>query len=387
MTSRSRITRLESAPSVDGSQLRATAAGTAQYCRRFLSRFSPDYFRATTFGVTVSSIGLGTYLGESNAQDDAAYDAAIGRAIESGINIIDSAINYRCQRSERAVGAALQRVFAAGTLSRQELVVCSKGGYIPLDGNPPATREAYQAYVRREFVDPEILHADDIVAGGHSLAPRFLRYCLAKSRQNLGLRTIDVYYIHNPGQQLVSVAPEDLRERIRGAFTVMEEAAGRGEIGVYGCATWDSLRVPPGEKAHLSLEDLVELARQAAGGADHHFRVVQLPINLAMVEAVRVPTQKLGDRMVTVLEAATELGLTVVASAALMQARLASGLPDQLREAFPDCMTDAQRAIQFTRTLPGVTTALVGAKQADHVDEDIRSARVTEEAPHSSYRA
>ena len=231
-------------PSVDPPVLRASAEGTAGFRRRFADQTSPDFHRPTTFGLTVSSIGLGTYLGEATDANDAAYEAAVGHAIALGINLIDTAINYRNQQSERAVGAALQQVIASGAATRQELVVCSKGGYIPLDRNPPATRDEYREYVKREFLDQQILRADEIVAGGHSLAPRFLRYCLAKSRQNLGLRTIDTYYLHNPEQQLGSVPQDEFLQRIRGAFAMLEEAALRGEICVYGCATWDGLRVP-----------------------------------------------------------------------------------------------------------------------------------------------
>src|SRR4029078_7099913 len=104
------------------------------------------------------------------------------------------------------VCVSLQRVLATGTAARDELVVCSKGGYIPLAGTPPTTREEYQQYVRRAFIEARILHPDEISSGGHSFAPRFLRYCLAKSRQNLGLRTIDTYFLHNPEQHARALA-------------------------------------------------------------------------------------------------------------------------------------------------------------------------------------
>lgn len=362
-------------PSVDHAALRASEIGTTEFRRRFESGLVDDFFRATSFGPRASSIGIGTYLGEPTDKDDAAYEAAVGFAVKHGVNLIDTAINYRGQRSERAIGSAIQQLIGSREASREELIVCSKGGYIPLGRETPATREEYQAYVKREFIDQEVVRAEEIVAGGHSLAPRFLRYCLAKSRQNLGLRTIDIYYVHNPGQQLGVVSSAELRERLRAAFAMLEEAADRGEIGVYGCATWDSLRVPPGNRAHLALEDLVDIARELAGDA-HHFRAVQLPINLAMPEAVRDATQPLAGKLVPALEAAATLGLTVVASATLMQAKLTAGLPGALREAFPHCTSDAQRAIEFVRTMPGVTTALVGMKRVEHVEENLRGVRI-----------
>lgn len=367
---------LSTPPCVDASILRATEAGTTRFRQRFEERFIPDFYRTTPSGLTISSIGIGTYLGESSDSDDAAYEASIAAAIGSGINLIDTAINYRSQRSERAVGAAIQQVIASGTATRDELVVCSKGGYIPLDRTPPASRDEYQRYVRREFIDQQIVRPDEIVGGGHSLAPRFLRYCLAKSRQNLGLRTIDIYCVHNPGQVLASESPSELQNRLRSAFALLEEAASRNEIGVYGCATWDELRAGPGAPGHLDLERLVELAREVAGD-DHHFRVIQVPINLAMPDAVRTPSQPIAatGRLESVVEAAADLGLTVIASSSLMQSRLTRGLPEALREAFPRTTTDAQRAVEFTRTLPGVAAALVGMRSAAHVDENLGAVR------------
>jgi aryl-alcohol dehydrogenase-like predicted oxidoreductase len=352
---------------------RANGAGTARYRDRFAPGFAADYFRAAPLHTTVSSIGIGTYLGEPTAADDEAYVASVEHAVRSGVNVIDTALNYRGQRSERAVGTALRRLTASGDVSRDEVVLCSKGGYIPLDGQPPASRDEYRAYVKREFIDTEILLPAEIVAGGHSLAPRFIRFCLAKSRQNLGVRCIDVYYLHNPEQQVSTVGREELRARIRSAFSILEDSASRGEIGVYGCATWNGLRSTPDAADHLELEDLVGLARDA-GGKDHHFRAVQMPINLAMPEAIRVPTQTVRGNALAAAEAAAALDLMVAGSATLMQGKLIGGLPAALVDAFPSLETDAQRAIAFARSIPGVTTALVGMKHAEHVDENLRAA-------------
>ena len=367
---RNSLNRTTEMPGPKDTELRATPSETTAFAKRHPG----VVYQRTTFDLCVSALGIGTYLGESTDADDAAYVNSIIRSIESGINVIDTALNYRSQRSERAVASAIQQATERGLAERSQLVVCSKGGYIPLDTNPPGSRDEYRDYVQTRFIEPGILHPSEIVGGGHSLAPRFLKYCVAASRQNLGVRTIDVYYLHNPGQQLSSVSTEELRPRLRAAIAALEECVSRGDIGVYGVATWDELRVAPDSPRHLSLDDLVGLAREVAGEA-HHLRVVQLPINLVMQESIRVATQPLDGTLVPVLTAASALGLTVVASASLMQSRLASGLPEALHEAFPSCTTDAQRAIAFTRSLPGVTTALVGMKRAEHVEENLGALR------------
>jgi aryl-alcohol dehydrogenase-like predicted oxidoreductase len=371
------VSALASGPALseDDAQRHATPGGTARYRVRHADRFARDFYRAGPLGLTLSSIGIGTYLGDDSDADDAAYTDAVRLALASGVNVIDSAINYRCQRSERAIGRALHGASLAGETARDEIVVCTKGGYVPLDGYPPATLEGYQGYLRREFYARNVMTAKDVVSGGHCLTPAFLRDCLARSRANLGVDVVDVYYVHNPEQQLAAITYEELLERLRDAFAALEECVERGEIGVYGCATWHGLRVEPGARGHIGLADLVRLARQIAGDA-HHFRMVQLPINLAMPEAVRLPTQELpGGKVVPVLEAARELGLGVTASATLMQSQLTANLPPPVRELFPSLKTDAQRAVAFVRSLPGVTTALVGMKRAAHVQENLRAAQ------------
>jgi aryl-alcohol dehydrogenase-like predicted oxidoreductase len=354
---------------------RATPGGTARYRARHADRFAQDFYRPALLGLTLSSIGIGTYLGDDSDADDSAYTEAMRLALASGINVIDGAINYRCQRSERAIGRALRGAIGAGDATRDEVVLCTKGGYVPLDEYAPATPEGYQGYLRREFYARNVMTAKDVVSGGHCLTPDFLRDCLRRSRANLGVDVVDVYYVHNPEQQLAAVGYDELLERLRAAFTALEGCAERGEIGVYGCATWQALRVEPGARGHIALADLVQLAREIAGDS-HHFRIVQLPINLAMPEAVRLPTQRLpGGKVVPALEAARELGISVAASATLMQSQLAANLPPAVRELFPSLATDAQRAVAFVRSLPGVATALVGMKHKAHVVENLGAGR------------
>lgn len=352
----------------------ATVKATSRLSNRFAKRFDPDFYRPSLDGLSTSSIGIGTYLGESDDDDDARYLETIGRAVAEGINLIDTAINYRCQRSELIVGRALQSVVRDGIASRDEIIVCTKGGYIPLDRSTPPSRAAYQSYVQAEFYDRGIMSPQDVVAGGHCIAPAYLAHQITKSRTNLGLQSIDLYFLHNPEQQLDALDRLAFLTRMRSAFAFLEERVSQGEIGRYGCATWNGFRVPPEQPGHLSLEELVSIATDV-GGRNHHFRVIQLPINLGMVEAVRHPTQKIGGRSVTLLEAARELGIAVIASASLLQGRLATGLPPEVRDAFPALSTDSQRALTFTRTMPTVTAALVGMKSVAHLQENLKAVR------------
>src|SRR5262245_38236598 len=114
----------------------ATGEGTARYAARCAPRAAPGHFRSWQ-GLTLSSVGLGTYLGDDDAETDRAYQAAAVRALELGMNVLDSAINYRHQRSERSVGAALRTLIEAGVIARDEVLLATKGGFIPFDGVQP----------------------------------------------------------------------------------------------------------------------------------------------------------------------------------------------------------------------------------------------------------
>lgn len=325
--------------------------------------------------LSLSSLGVGTLLGEHDDATDAAYADTIAQALRTGVNVIDTAVNFRCQRSERAAGAALRSVIEEGAVEREEVVLCSKGGYVPLDGDPPPDRESYEAYLDREFFSRGLMTREEVVAGGHCLSPRFLADSVRRSRENLGVPTVDVYCIHNPEQQLVAISREELTRRMRDAFTQMEACADAGEIGSYGVASWAGFTCPPETREHLGLADLVKIAHEVAGDA-HRFRVVQMPVSLATPDAVRVASQALSRRRrVSALAAAAEMGLCVLATAALMQGRLVSDLPPAVHEAFPGMRTDAQRALAFARSLPNVVSVSVGMRQRTHLHENLDSAR------------
>jgi aryl-alcohol dehydrogenase-like predicted oxidoreductase len=219
-----------------------------------------------------------------------------------------------------------------------------------------------------------IVPADAIAAGCHCIAPAYLKNQLETSLRNLRLDCVDIYYLHNPETQLPEIGRGAFLERMRDAFTCLESAASEGKIGVYGVATWGGLRAEDGAAGYLSLAELEGAARDA-GGDTHRFRAVQLPINLAMPEAIVRKNQALAGESLTLLEAASRLGMIVMSSGSIYQGQLARELPPAVAEAFPDLSSDAQRALQFARSAPFLTTALVGMKSRAHVEENLALAR------------
>jgi aryl-alcohol dehydrogenase-like predicted oxidoreductase len=348
----------------------ATAEGTLRYQARFEGRLPPEHFRHSQ-GLCFSSIGIGTYLGNHDQETDRLYRDAAVRAVESGCNVIDTAINYRCQRSERSIGAALKELGACG-FGRDEIIIATKGGFIPFDAAPPAD---VRSYFEATFVKPGIAQFSEVVAGCHCMTPKYLSNQLDRSLENLGIECVDIYYVHNPETQLAKIAREEFNTRLLRAFEALEVAASAGKIRMYGTATWNGYRNDPGAKDYLSLTDVVGLARQA-GGKEHHLKVIQLPLNLGMMEALSATNQQLEGRRLSALAAAQELELCVMCSASVLQGQLTRNLPSLMADTFRGLQTDGQRAVQFVRSTPGVTTALVGMKQASHLDENMATARL-----------
>ncbi|HEU0180275.1 MAG TPA: aldo/keto reductase [Blastocatellia bacterium] len=361
---------------------KATTEGTSNYKGRFAGVAAEGHFRQS-WGLWMSSIGLGSYLGGVDEWTDAAYRGAIKYAVELGCNVFDTAANYRCQRSERNFGDAFADLFAQGLASRDEIVISTKGGYIPFDGKPPRSRQEMITYIEETFIKPGVCKWEDFVQSSHCMTPDYIAHQLDQSLRNLKLECIDIYYIHNPESQLAEVSRDEFYKRLRAAFEFLETAVADGKISTYGTATWNGYRAPVDSPEYLSLERVEETAREVAG--DHHnFRAVQLPFNLAMAEAFTDDNQPLNGYDHTFLETAERCPVTVMASASILQSRLSTGLSPIIAASLTGLGTDAQRAIQFTRSTPGIDVALVGMSDIAHVRENLEMVKIPP-APEEDY--
>lgn len=357
----------------------ATPEGTARYRDRFPQLRDAGHFRRPenvpgAGELWLSSIGHGTYLGEPSDVADRHYTEAIATALDSGINVLDTAINYRHQRSERNLGAALKQQIESGELKRDEVLICTKAGYLSFDGDLPADPRAYFTH---EYVESGILDPAQLAGGMHCMAPAYLENQLDRSRRNLGLETIDVFYLHNPESQLADISREVFLQRIRDAFAMLERQAKAGSLRYYGMATWSAFRLPENSRDYVSLAEVAELAREQAGD-EHHFRFIQLPFNLAMPEAYALVNQALPNpdsrkRKQSLLSVASKLGSAVIGSATLQQGQLTHGLPDFVGSIL-GLNSDAENAIQFSRSAPGMTTSLVGMGHKERVATNLKPA-------------
>lgn len=365
---------------------RATTEGTAAFADA-----SPADARnyANVRGLTLSNVGIGTYLGEADSRTDLAVEAAVRASAAEGVNVIDTAINYRAQRAERSVGRAVAAMAMAAAgggggggdgggggappVPREALFISTKNGYVTHDAEKPG---GFWEQVKEQYTDTGIVREGDISSGYHCMTVRFLEDQLEKSRANLGLECIDLLYLHNAVEgQMRDMGRGAFADALAAAFEMYERQRRAGRIAFYGMATWECFRAEPGSAQHMSLEDVAGMAAEASGGepGGHGLAFIQMPFNAHYDEALLRRNQQAGGgggggASVSALEAAGRLGIGVFASAPLMQGRLlAPGvMPEFLGIASP-----AARALQLARSAPGVTAALVGQKSAEHTAENM----------------
>lgn len=352
----------------------ATKEGTFSYLKRF-PKYSKDFYRYNG-EVFLSSIGLGTFRKEPYREENYVlnYKDAVKTAVLNGVNVIDTAINYRYQMSEREIGEALSELFAEGKASREELFITSKAGFIPLEF--PFPENPYD-WINETILKGGLASKDEIVIDQHCMSPDFLRWSVEKSLENLGVETLDALFLHNPETQLGYVDYMTLRMRIAQAFKLFETLVEEGKIRAYGIASWNGFLYEEGHTEYLSLKDIYDIA-QEVGGPGHHFKYVEAPFNLGKPHAFNYANQRGPDgRYYTLLQAVGGYGLQFFAASALLQMNLFKGKFDQnLREQLGTTeLTDIISALQFARS-GGVMCALFGAVDPQHVEDNLMLAYV-----------
>jgi len=350
----------------------ATAEGTRKFMENaFKNGMANSHFRSFN-NLNFSSLGIGTYLGQLTAEDDIDLENAIYNSLKSGaVNVIDTAINYRSMKSEKNIGHAIKRLIEDKIISRDQVFISTKNGYITNDGDYP-TIDVLE-YMHKMYISQGIIDSKDISSGYNVLNPNYIRKCIDKSLTNMQLDTIDLVYIHNAYESwFQDISRSEFNEKIRRVFQVYEEYRSKNKIRYYGMATWTCFRLPRNEEGYLSLEDMVRIAEDVAG-KDHGFRFIQLPYNLAYREAYSLRNQTVNsDNDLTILEACKKLNIGVFTSVPLLQAKLFDvKIPDYL-----GIDNQLLKIVQITRSTPNVIAPLLGQKKLNHVKENIELAKV-----------
>ena len=339
----------------------ATSEGTKDFSKN--SQVNLDNFKIFE-DLHLSNVGIGTYLGNPDSQTDELVKNAVKQSVLSGVNVIDTAINYRAQKAERSVGKALSELIQEGKITRNQVFISSKNGYVTNDAD---IQEDFMEYVMRELGKTGIVKEGDITSGYHCMTTAYLSDQLDRSLKNLDLECIDLMYLHNGIEgQIKDISKDEFLEKLKSVFELYEQKRDEGKIKFYGMATWECFRVKDNDPQHLSLEDIVEMAKKI-GGDDHGFKFIQLPYNMNYDQALLGKNQIIQNKPVSILESAVTLGIGVFTSVPFMQGRLLS--PGVMPE-FSD-LKPSLRALQFIRSSPGVLAPLVGQKSAEHVSENL----------------
>ena len=321
----------------------------------------------------LSSIGMGTYLGDPSKEDDTDIENALYESVKShAINVIDSAINYRAMKSEKSIGRSITRLVNDGIISRDEIFVSTKNGYITNDGDYPML-DVWE-YIQRMYISTGIIKAEDISSGYNVLKPAYIEKCIERSRFNLKLDTIDLVYVHNAFESWhQDVSKDKFFDMLSKVFEIYEKFRSENKIRYYGMATWTCFRVSEENKEYLSLAEVYNIAK-SIGGIDHGFRFIQLPYNLAYSEALFLKNQNVGnEKKLTILEAAKRLKIGVFSSVPLLQGKLIqTKIPD-----YSEGLTDPiMKLVQIIRSSPSIIAPLIGQKKMDHVNNNNKISEV-----------
>jgi len=337
---------------------------TSEETKNFSEKFLTENYNSVQ-NLHLSNVGIGTYLGEPDSKTDEMVTEAVKKSILSGVNVIDTAINYRAQKSERSIGKALSELISENLIKREQVFICTKNGYVTNDGD---IQEDFMQYVMREFGQCGIVKEGDISSGYHCMTIPYLEDQLERSLNNLGLECIDLMYLHNAVEGHPEMSKSDFLENLKKVFEFYESKRKEGKIRFYGMATWECFRATSDNTMFLSLEDVVTIARDI-GGNDHGFRFIQLPFNLHFDQAMMLKNQTVNDKQKSILDSALELGIGVFTSVPLMQGKLLEWAKS--KPLFADS-SPSVGLLQFIRSTPGVLSPLIGQKSDQHVDENLQ---------------
>ena len=344
----------------------ATFEGTKEFSKN--SGINLENFKEFQ-NLFLSNVGIGTYLGDPDAKTDELVKNAVKQSIQSGINVIDTAINYRSQKAERSVGKAIAELVKENKINRNQIFVSSKNGYVTNDAD---VQLEFWEYVKEEYSQKGVIQEGDVTSGYHCMTTSYLSDQLDRSLKNLDLECLDLMYLHNAVEgQIKDVSKEKFLENLKSVFELYEQKRDEGKIKFYGMATWECFRVPFDNPQYISLEDTVNMAKKI-GGENHGFRFIQLPYNMNYDQALLAKNQLLGTENVSILEAATRLGVGVFTSVPFMQGKLLT--PGTMPEF--NNLKPSLGALQFIRSSPGVLAPLVGQKSAEHVLENLEIMKI-----------
>lgn len=361
----------------------ATKDATYNFAKKF-SNYKDFYIQHNN--LIFSKLGLGTFNKEPYKEENYVfhYIEGVKEAIKNGINLIDTASNYRYGASEKEIGIALKELMDEDAVKREELIICSKGGFIQLEY--PFPENPYE-WIDENIIKNRLATQEDIELDQHCLTADFIEWSCKKSLENLGVKAIDIYFLHNPEMQLQKLGYSKFLKKVESIFKRFEKMADMDLINYYGVATWNGFTNDRNSNELMNLEDLVDIA-QKVGGENHRFKYIQTPFNMGKTSIYTMPTQIVNNEECTLLQAAHRLGIGVISSSSLLQMNLfkKSIKPEAgyLLDSKMILKNDIQLALQFVRSTPGLISSLFASKVPVHIRENLEITKI-KATPRANY--
>ncbi len=261
-----------------------------------------SYRRLGRTELMVSEIGFGTYRLESS---NPFHYQTFKQALLSGINLVDTSPNYGDGGVEELIGYVIQELIKRQLLTREQLVIVSKAGY--LQG------KVYEKHIQTGYPYPDLVDFAEGMA--YCLTPQFLEEQITLSLKRLKLNCIDCYLLHNPEYYLnwhktlqhpISELRESLYTRIKNVFIYLETEVKRGRIASYGVSS-NTFGLAKENRAFLSVERLWQIAASIQAS---HFSVIETPINLLEPQGV-LESNQAGNRGVITFAEEQDIGTLV----------------------------------------------------------------------------
>jgi len=307
-----------------------------------------------------SKVGIGTYLGDlSESVDDKIYNVII-KAIKNGINLIDTAPNYRCERSEMIIGKVVS------DSNRKDLIISTKVGFLPFKQQEP---ENYNKYFQDRFINSGIINTSDIYGDWQSFHPDYIEWQLNESLNRLNTDYIDIYYLHNPDELLDYISLDKFYSIISNAFEFLNKMILLGKIKYIGISTWNGFLK---NENKVDLNKIISIAKNTLDS--DKFKFIQVPYNLAMTDYLTKKNQidSKNNKNCSLIYLANSYNIDVMTSAPFYHGKLINiDLPEKIKNMFYNVKNNAELSLKFSLSNPGSNAVLTGVTNTSHLQEII----------------